>query len=446
MSRWYRLLWWLATPAVIGYLLKRSRKQPQYRRHWAERWALGDSPIGGQRPLIWIHAVSLGETRAAAPLVTALLREFTALAGGDDALRPRLLITQMTPTGRAAAQELFGDVAEVRYLPYDYGYCARRFVTCYRPALGVLLETELWPNLINACHAGGVPLALVNARLSQRSLQGYLRIAPVARMVGTALARLSWIGAQSDADAERLTQLLQAARPAASRPNLEVTGNLKFDVQPPAELLERGRQWRRRWAARFVLIAASTRDREEAMLLDAWRAGARDDWRLIIVPRHPQRFDQVAQLIAARGLRFARRDGADALGAAEQVLLGDSLGELPAYYGCADAAFVGGSLVPLGGQNLIEAAACGCAVIVGPHTFNFSAATDAAISAGAALRVDDAAGLMRAAAVWADDAQRLAQARAAALGFAESARGATERTVTRLMGLVDVVGGGRSRR
>lgn len=362
----YRLLLLLAAPWIPLRLLWRGRRERGYLEHWGERLGAVDVPAGA----LWIHAVSVGEMRAAQPLIDALR---AAHPGA------RLLLTCMTPTGRATAESLYGSFARIVYLPYDYAFLMRRFLRRARPAAGVLMETELWPNLIREADRQGLPLMLANARLSERSARGYARLPALTR---ASLVRVNRVAAQSEADAARLRRL--GAR------ETQVTGNLKFDIAPPAGLIERGAAWRAAWGSRPVLLAASTREGEEALLLRACAARAPEEVLLVLVPRHPQRFDAVARLIGAAGLPYVRRSATTAVDAATRVLLGDSLGELFAYYAACDVAFVGGSLLPLGGQNLIEAASAGRPVLVGPHTFNFETATRQAIEAGAALRVDDA--------------------------------------------------------
>jgi 3-deoxy-D-manno-octulosonic-acid transferase len=413
----YSLGWLLATPLVLAYLLWRARRQPAYRAHWGERFGWF-APRTDDAPLIWIHAVSVGETRAAQPLVRAL-----ALAHPE----ARILLTCMTPTGRETARELYAGALGARfvqaYLPYDGFGGPRRFLRAWRPAFGVLMETELWPNLMAAAEDADVPVALVSARLSERSLARGLR---QRALVEPAARRLSVVLAQSSADAGRIARL--------GRTVDAVTGNLKFDNAPAPGLLALGRGWRER-IGRPVVVAASTRDGEEALLHDAWRrlgAGAPGRPLLAIVPRHPQRFDEVARALAADCTVLARRaalDDATTDWSAVDVLLGDSMGEMDAWYGLAHCAVIGGSLMPFGSQNLIEACAAGCPVIVGPSTFNFAEAAEQAIAAGAALRVADAhVAIATALRLLADDRSAAAMGEAGAR-FAETHRGATRRTL-----------------
>jgi 3-deoxy-D-manno-octulosonic-acid transferase len=413
----YRLAWILATPLAVAYLLWRARRQPEYRQHWRERWALAPGRDDATRP-VWIHAVSVGETRAAQPLIEAMLARDPDL---------RLLLTHMTPTGRSVGEELFvrrwPERVRQAYLPYDYPGAMRRFLARWQPRVGIIMETELWPNLCAAAARRPVPLVLVNARLSPRSLRKGLRW---RALIEPALGSLAAVLAQTEADAARLRQL--------GRGSVTVLGNLKFDITPAPAPVALGRQWRAAPGARPLVLAASTRDGEEALLLQAWRAlcppGPQAP-QLLIVPRHPQRFDAVAAEIVSAGFPLARRSGAWP-SVESAVLLGDSMGEMPAYYAMAEVAIIGGSLLPFGAQNLIEACALGVPVIVGPHTYNFEQAAIEAIDAGAARRVDDAhAALVQALALLADDPTRSAMARAG-LAFTESHRGATARTMAAL--------------
>ncbi len=419
----YRLALLLAAPLIPLRLLWRGRRERGYLQHWGERLALGPSPGTGA---LWIHAVSVGEMRAAQPLVNALRATHPDVP---------VLLTCMTPTGRATAEALYGSFARIAYLPYDYVWLMRRFMRRVRPRVGILMETELWPNLIHAAAQAGVPLVLANARLSERSARGYARLPALTR---ACLARIAVVAAQTEADAARLSSLGAAS--------VHVAGNLKFDIAPPPGLLERGAAWKAKWGQRPVLLAASTREGEEALLLHAFADTAPADVLLVLVPRHPQRFDEVAGLIEAEGLAYQRRSTLDGeLKPQTRVLLGDSLGELFAYYAACDVAFVGGSLAPLGGQNLIEAASVGRPVLVGPHTFNFEEATRLAVEAGAALRVSDADALMEGALKLLADAPTRARMGEAGLAFVARHRGAATRVAAFISPLLADAGTGRSR-
>jgi 3-deoxy-D-manno-octulosonic-acid transferase len=413
-----RFIYTLAALALLPWaalhLLWRSRRQPEYLRHWAERFGFFGATDGANRPTIWLHAVSVGETRAAQPLVAALRVRHPA---------HRILFTHMTPTGRATSEDLFGDSVERIYLPYDTPWAMRGFLRHYRPQFGLIMETELWPNLIAACKLNNVPLWLVNARLSERSAKRY---AAFPALTCEALRGLVAIGAQTADDAARLTAL--GAR------DVTVTGNVKFDIAAPAAQLELGRELRTRCGSRPVWLAASTREGEEALILAAWykamqKLGAGDTALLIIVPRHPHRFDEVAKLVSEQGFALQRRSENVAIDAATGVLLGDSMGEMFAFYAAADVAFIGGSLLDFGSQNLIEAAACGTPILIGPSTRNFAEAARAAVACGAALPIGNADDLVnRVNALLADERSRQQMADAGR-AFAARHRGATARTL-----------------
>ena len=400
----YSLLLYLIAPLIWLRLLWRARKQPEYLHHLAERY--GYYRHAAPPRLIWVHAVSVGETRAAQPLIEGLQARWP---------EHRILLTGMTPTGREAGRQVYGDRVIQAYLPYDYPGAVGRFLDHFKPAFGVLMETEIWPNLLATALQRRVPVMLANARLSVRSAKGYGKLAGLVR---PAFSALGGVAAQTPGDAARLAAL--GAQP------VEVCGNLKFDVAPAGEMIDQGRQWRSAIGARPVWLAASTREGEESLVLEAWRAVGVADALLVLVPRHPQRFDEVAALLGQGGLKVSRRS-AGLPGADTQVWLGDSMGEMAAYYALADLAFIGGSLLPLGGQNLIEAAACGCPVLVGPHTFNFLQATEDAIAAGVARRVADPAELGRAVDGLLRDDGALDAMRQSANRFMQAHQGATGR-------------------
>jgi 3-deoxy-D-manno-octulosonic-acid transferase len=404
----YTLLGSAALPLLPIRLWWRGRNEPRYRDHIGERFGRYRGTIAG--PVYWIHAVSVGETRAAVPLVQRLKAAYPEAV---------VLVTHMTATGRDAAETLFGDRVVSAWLPYDVPFAVRSFYRHFRPLAGFLLETELWPNLIAGARRARVPLYLVNGRMSDRSAKGYARVRSLVRPM---LQRLSGVAAQSTADAARLSRL--------GAPDPIVTGNLKFDVSIPSAALELGAGFRLRFGAmRPVWLAASTRDGEEALLLDALaRRALPENPLLVLVPRHPQRFSTVAELLRSRGVPFVRRSDPDASVPADVgVVLGDSMGEMPAYFAAADAAFVGGSLLPLGGQNLIESLAVGTPVLVGPHTHNFAEATEGAIEAGAALRVANADALIAALAELLADPGRRQAMGLAARAFHATHRGAADR-------------------
>jgi 3-deoxy-D-manno-octulosonic-acid transferase len=405
----YTLLVLALLPWAVVHLLWRSSRQPEYLRHWDERFARYAAPPNDV-PTIWLHAVSVGETRAAQPLVSALRQRFPD---------HRILFTHMTPTGRATSQSLYGDSVSRIYLPYDTPWAMRRFLRRFRPRLGLIMETELWPNLVDACREEGVPLLLVNARLSERSAQRY---ATFSALTAQALSQLTAIAAQSAEDARRLEALGAC--------NVSVTGNLKFDITIPAAQIALGSEFRRRHGDRPSWLAASTREGEEALILDAWRkSGAAGKTLLVIVPRHPQRFNEVARLTRERGWHVQLRSEDAAIAPETEIVIGDSMGEMFAYYVAADLAFIGGSLLDFGSQNLIEPAACGTPILVGPSTRNFAEAARAALACGAARAVVDAGDLTRqVAALLTDEAARAAMGDAGK-SFAARHRGATARTM-----------------
>lgn len=434
----YSLALWLAQPLLLRKLRRRARTEPGYAVAVPERFGRYPAlpPMDGQGgPLVWIHAVSLGETRAAA----ILLKELRAQLPGM-----RLLLTHGTATGRAEGEKLLqpGDVQV--WQPWDTPGAVRRFLRRFRPAMGILMETEIWPNLVAGCRAARVPLVLANARLNEKSRAGARRLAWLSR---PAYAGLAAVWAQTVQDAERLRDV--GARVAG------VFGNLKFDVEPPAAQHAQGRAWREA-GGRPVVLLASTREGEEAMWLEVLRqkwppapvdkapaaieTQARMPVQWLLVPRHPQRFDEAQRLCEAAGLRVSRRSQWGPAPQQADVWLGDSLGEMALYYGMAHAALLGGSFAPLGGQNLIEAAACGCPVVMGPHTFNFAEAARLAMDAGAAERVAGMAEGVAAATALAQDPQRRAAQAARCLAFTQAHRGAaraTARAVLQLLGTAE---------
>lgn len=418
MARYfYSLLLYLITPLIWLRLLWRSRKQPEYLQHLGERYGFYRQPVPKQ--LIWVHAVSVGETRAAQPLIEGLQARWPD---------HRILLTGMTPTGRDAGQQVYGDKVIQAYLPYDYPGAVDRFFRYFSPAFGVIMETEIWPNLLAAGKRRKVPIFLANARLSARSARGYGRF---SALVGPAFSALAGVAAQTAGDAERIAEL--------GATTVEVCGNLKFDVTPRADKLALGHEWRAAIGQRPVWLAASTREGEEPLVLEAWREVAIPDALLVLVPRHPQRFNEVAALLEQQELRSVRRSVA--MPAADtQVWLGDSMGEMAAYFTLADLAFIGGSLLPLGGQNLIEAAACDCPVVVGPHTFNFKQATEDAIAAGAALRVDNPEMLGATVNRIFGQKMKLAEMRTAAGSFARAHQGAAKRMLALIVRWTDPAG------
>ena len=404
----YTIGLWLLLPYIFFHLLWRARKQPEYLKHVAERF--GFYGARSSKPVIWLHTVSVGETRAAASLVQHLRQNYPD---------HQLLLTHTTPTGRTASEQLYGnDVLRV-YLPYDYPFAVRRFLSHFQPRAGILLETEIWFNLIHACHAAHIPLLLLNARLSEKSAARYARYPNLA---GSGLRELSAIAAQTENDAARLTAL--------GGRDVFIMGNLKFDIEPPPVMLELGTQLRTRFGNdRKVFLAASTREGEEELLLDALRQTDIPHLLTVIVPRHPQRFDDVATLLTQRGVRFQRRSANDQIAPDMQVVLGDSMGEMFAYYAACDLAFIGGSLLPFGGQNLIEACVVGKPVIVGPHTYNFAQASELAVASGAAVRIQNTADLAQTLQHLFSHPEHMTESGHAGQRFVSANLGATERAL-----------------
>ncbi len=436
MRALYSALMVCAQPMLRAKLRRRGETEPGYLAAVEERFGhyapeldsvagagstLVDSVDDSSTPLVWLHAVSLGETRAAAILLAELRTLMPHM---------RLLLTHGTATGRAEGHKLLrpGDVQV--WQPWDTPGAVGRFLDEFQPAIGVLMETEIWPNLVAGCQRRRIPLVLANARLNEKSLAGARRLAWLAR---PAYAGLTAVWAQTEVDAERLR--------AAGAQVEGVFGNVKFDMVPDPAQLAQGQAWRDA-GPRPVVLLASSREGEEAMWIEALRsnrplaldgqaqvaikniANGPGSVQWLVVPRHPQRFEEVRQLIEAAGMTVSCRSSWAASPGAADVWLGDSLGEMSLYYGLAHAALLGGSFAPLGGQNLIEAAACGCPVVTGPHTYNFAEAARLACDAGAALRVADLQEGIATAESLVHDAERLAATQARALAFTRAHRGA----------------------
>lgn len=373
----YSALLWLLLPVTLYHLVWRGLRQREYLLRWSERYAQLEALPALPPGAIWVHAVSVGEVNAAIPLVNALRERHPG--------RP-LLITTITPTGSARVCALWGEGVHHVYLPYDLHGMVRRFLERMRPALAVVIETELWPNLFVACARAEVPVVIANARLSERSLRGYRWLSPLIRL---ALSGVRLVAAQSEADAARFRVL------AGDAARIEVTGNLKFDQPLPKASREEALAWRAACGARPIWVAASTHAGEEAAVLEAHRRlrERRPGALLLWAPRHPERFGPVAELVREAGLPLRRRSLERAPDATCAVFLVDSLGELPGFLAAGDVAFVGGSLVDIGGHNLLEPAALGVPVLSGPHTFNFAEISAMLREVGALEIVADAEGL-----------------------------------------------------
>lgn len=402
----YNLLFYLAFPFVLARLLWRSRKLPSYRQRLAERLGYYSRPI--KSSCIWVHAVSMGETIAATPLIKSLIKENPGVP---------VLVTTMTPTGAERVRTTFGDQVTHLYIPYDLPGAVKRFLNAAKPRVGIIMETELWPNLIHACHVRGIPLCLVNARLSEKSARGYGRIAPLARQM---LQQLSAIAAHGHADAERFIAL------GAEAERMTVTGSLKFDLELPADLAKRSQDFRAQLGQnRFVWCAASTHEGEEEMALAAHKAlrARHPNALLILVPRHPERFNDIAAL-AAQSFPIKRRSLKETADENTGVYLGDTMGELMMVYGAVDVAFVGGSLIPRGGHNMLEPAALGKPLLTGVHLFNFAEMSELFVNAKALIKVNDANDLAKQLQALADDETLRTQLGERAQAVVEANRGA----------------------
>jgi 3-deoxy-D-manno-octulosonic-acid transferase len=404
----YTLILYALVPWILLRLVWRTVREPGYLDFLGERF--GSYRRIASAPLIWVHAVSVGETRAAQPLVEALLQQYPD---------HYLLITHMTPTGREAGREIYGGSVERCYLPYDLPGAVKEFLDHWSPQLGILMETEIWPNLIHGCNARGIPIYLVNGRMSTKSLAGYRRLSGLTR---SSLRGLAAVAAQSAQDAERFIRL--GAR------EVSVTGSLKFDVTVAQDQVELGLRWRRLYGAgRPVLLAASTREDEEELIVDQLKSIAVPDLLTVIVPRHRRRFDSVAALVEGRGFKVQRRSEDAAIAPATQVVIGDSMGEMFAYYAACDVAFIGGSLLPFGAHNLIEACAAGKPVLIGPSVYNFASAVREAEQVGAAIKVRNAKELAREAARLLLDREAAQRMGATGLEFCAGHRGATRKVM-----------------
>ena len=415
----YTALFYLGLPLVAIRLWLRARKAPAYAERIGERFTYRMPALqpGG----IWVHAVSVGESIAAAPMIRALLERYPAMP---------ITVTCMTPTGSERIQALFANEPRIQhcYLPYDLPCAAARFLDRVQPRLAVIMETELWPNHIHQCAKRGIPVALANGRLSQRSAKGYGRF---SKLTAPMLAEMSLLAVQTEAEAQRFRDL--GARPET----VEVTGSIKFDLTIDPQLLQRAAELRSQWQAqdRPVWIAASTHEGEDEVVLDAHRRllANHPDALLILVPRHPERFNSVFDLCQREGFATVRRSTGAHVDAQTSVLLGDTMGELLFLYALADSAFVGGSLVPNGGHNLLEPAALAKPVLSGPHLFNFLDIAAQLREAGALAEVDDAEGL-------AIEVQRLFELPRDAQRMAEAGLAVMRRNQGALQRLLDGLG------
>lgn len=409
MRRVYTVILWVLLPFVLLRLAVRGLRNRGYWQRWGERFGfVAPAP----RASLWLHAVSVGETRAAAPLVKALRAAYPGLL---------LWVTTTTATGSAQVRALFGDTVAHSYLPYDLPGAVQRFLRRARPRALIVMETELWPNLFYYCARAGVPIAIANLRLSARSHARYTRF---ARLTRATLAQVRVFAAQAAADAERIRAL------GAPAERVQVTGNIKYDIAFPDDLPARAKALRAALGARPTWIAASTHAGEDEIVLHAHRdlLRERQDLLLILVPRHPERFGQVVKL-AAQEFKSRRRSAGVLPDAETHVWVGDTMGELPLLLAVADVAFVGGSLAPVGGHNILEPAALGIPSVFGPHMFNFADIAVAALAAGAATQVQTAAELAPAVARYLRQPKSRAAAGEAATRWVAANRGALDKTV-----------------
>lgn len=365
----YTVLFYLLSPYILLRLLRRSIKAPAYRQRWNERFGFYNKIY--PQNVIWFHAVSVGEAEALFPLLRLLQARHP---------HAKLLITTMTPTGSARVQAVFGDKAEHVYLPYDMPFVVRRFLNAFKPRLAVIMETEIWPNLYAECGKQGIPLFLFNARLTEKSVRGYRWFPSLIR---SSLAHVKLIAAQTREDAERFVRI--GAKPES----VKVLGNMKFDVEIAEETIAIGRQLKSAvFGDRFVWIIASTHKNEEALFLDIYPEikSKIPDLLLVIVPRHPERFLEVKKLCEERQLNVVMRTSGENCTFSTDVYIADTMGELKMLYASADAAFIGGSVVPVGGHNLLEAAAVGVPVMFGPYMDNFKEIAAGVLRRNAALQ------------------------------------------------------------
>ena len=421
----YQFIWYLALPLALGRLLWKGRLQQGYRKHINERLGLS-WPISGAAPRIWVHAVSVGETRAAEPLIDALVQS------GE-----KILLTHMTPTGRDTGRQLFADhIASGQlvqsYLPYDIHWAVDSFYRYFSIKVGLIMETEVWPSLILSARQKSLPIILVNARLSERSAHRLTRFSNFARFVYQSFTKIL---AQTNLDAKRYSSL--------GLSNVIVAGNLKFDVMPHPEQIEHALALKKQLTQQVQIVcAASTRDGEEPLIIEAWQkflkskenTNVANHFCLLIVPRHPQRFDEVFTQLQSSFTKVTRRSSMNDqmfTDAANQggVMLGDSMGEMSFYYALSDIVIMGGSLLPLGGQNFIEACALGRPIILGEHTFNFQQASADVIDSRAAIRIADVDDLVKAMDLLLTNHQVKEEMSTNALDFANQHTGATKKIV-----------------
>ncbi len=422
----YTLVLYLSTPLILARLLWRSRRAPAYAKRWPERFGCVPALGGGasHRRIIWVHAVSVGETLAAVPLIRSLQEKYP---------HAQLVVTTTTPTGSEQVRKVFGDSVYHVYAPYDLPDVLSRFFTRIQPSILIIMETELWPNLLRKCRNTDVPVVIANARLSEKSARGYGK---VAWLTGPMLADITLVAAQTQADGERFIDLGLASE------NLRVTGNIKFDLCLDDDLRSQAATLKAQWShggRRAICLAASTHQGEDELVLDAFAQMImhKPETLLVLVPRHPERFDDVAALCESRGFSVERRSQQKPPELSTQILIGDTMGELLAFCGASDIAFIGGSLVPVGGHNLIEPAAWGVPVLSGPHLFNFTEVASKLGEAGG-LKVCETSEQLGEAMTRLLESDEAYQVMAeAAYSIAESNRGALDNLLSSLSALLD---------
>ena len=413
MKSLYSILFYIALPFILIRLLWRGIRSPGYWQRWSERF--GHSPLlSDENPVIWIHAVSVGEVEATRPLVKTLFAEFP---------RHQIIITTMTPTGSARVKLLYGDSVMHCYVPYDVSFAVQRFFKRTHPQFGIIMETEIWPIMLLSCQQLKIPLVLANARMSERSAKGYARFANFTK---TILQSLQFIAAQSEADRQRFKLL------GADIKKVHAIGNLKYEINLPAGLIEQAVVMRNLWGNhRPTWVAASTHEGEEAIILNASRQvrAACPNLLLIIVPRHPERFDRVTALSQRAGFKTLRRSEHRPCPSDVKVLVVDTMGELPLFYAASDVAFVGGSLIPVGGHNILEPAALARPIITGPHYFNFNDITQQFLKADAAIQINNTEQLAETIIKLLQDSQQRAKMGEAALQLMANSQGASKRLI-----------------
>lgn len=409
----YTALFTLGLPFILLRLLWRGFKAPAYWQRWPERFGKA-TKISSKAPVIWVHAVSFGEVEASRPLIKSLQAQYP---------KYRILITTMTPTGSQRVRQLFANTVDHCYLPYDLPFAINRFLSKTRPRLGIIMETELWPNILLICKKKNIPTLLANARMSERSAKGYARFAD---FTNTVLTSFSLLAAQSESDRQRLIDL------GASSKQTHTVGNLKYDIKLATGIKEQAKAMREMWnKERPVLIAASTHEGEEQIILDAARyiRSKLPNLLLIIVPRHPERFDRVTALSQRSGCNTIRRSEHRPCNSDVEVFIVDTMGELPLFYACSDVSFVGGSLVPVGGHNLLEPAALGSSIMTGPHYFNFNEITELFISEKASVVINDTESLANQALSLLIDSQERQRMTQAAHSIIVKSQGASSRLI-----------------